>query len=44
VKILGDHYGSFGGLKTVVFNFDFGVVANRRSGNKVCRYLSQRKV
>jgi len=28
------------GLKSVVFDLDFGVVVNRRScGNEVCRFL-----
>ncbi len=45
VKILGDHYGSFGKLKNVVFYFDFGVVTNRRScESEVCRFLSRGKI
>jgi len=39
-KILGDQCASFGGLKSLVFDFDFGVVANRRScGSDVDRSL-----
>ncbi len=45
VKILGDQCGSFGGLKSLVFYFDFGVVANRRScGSEVDKFLSRGKV
>jgi len=45
VKILGDQCGSFGGLKSLVFDFDFGVVANRRScGSEVDRSLSRGKI
>ncbi len=45
MKILGDQCGSFGGLKSLVFYFDFGVVANRRScGSEVDRSLSRGKV
>ncbi len=45
VKILGDECGSFGGLKSLVFYFDFGVVANKRScGSEVDRSLSRGKI